>query len=91
MRLQEGEIASATEGFAGSGQHHATGAAVTLQIAPDVQQLVVQGGVDDVEIIGPVDRHDADGAVRRHQKFVAHVAFTVDSRQLPGGPSFLLC
>jgi len=34
---------------------------------------------------------DPDGAVRRHQKFVAHVAFTVDPRQLPGGPSFLLC
>ena len=76
LRLQEREIASAAEGFAGSGEHHAAGAGVALQIAPDVQQLVVQGGVDDIESIGTVDRHDPDGAVRCHPKFVAHVAFT---------------
>src|SRR6201999_2563314 len=52
LRLQEGEIASATEGFTGSGKHHATSTSVTLQTAPDVQQFVVQGGVDDVEVIG---------------------------------------
>jgi hypothetical protein len=52
---------------------------------------MMQGGVDDVQIVGTVDRHDSDGAVRRYQKLVAHVAFTVLSRQMPGGPSFLLC
>src|ERR1700753_3250655 len=56
-----------------------------------VEQLVVQGGIDVLEAIGAGVRHDADGVVRSHPKFVAHVAFTVDPRQLPGGPSFLLC
>ena len=50
LSFQEREIASATEGFPGSGEDDAAGAGVTLQVAPDVQQFVVQGGVDDVEM-----------------------------------------
>jgi hypothetical protein len=52
---------------------------------------VVQRRVDDIESIGAVDRHDPDGAVRCHQKFVAHVAFTVDPSRMPGTLAFLLC
>ena len=71
--LQEREIASAAEGFAGAGEHHATGSGVALQVTPDIQQLVVQGRVDDVVSIWAVDRDDPYRAIRCHAKFVAHI------------------
>jgi hypothetical protein len=72
LRFEEGEIAAAAERGAGAGEYHAACLGIAIQVMPDVEQLAVQGRVDDVVRLRAIDRHNPNGAVRRYQKFVAH-------------------
>jgi hypothetical protein len=71
LRLEEREVAAAAERRTRAGEYHAARFGVAIQVVPDIEQLAVQGLVDDVVRLRAIDGHYPNGAVRRYQKFVA--------------------
>jgi hypothetical protein len=60
-------VATGGEGPTGAGEHHRPGVGVGGELAPHLGQPVMEAGVGSVELLRPVEAHDAHRTALFHR------------------------